>query len=152
MQCSANMLQGFTTLTFSQSIDLLFRVFQNLSRCTQLLIHSFRYIRSSICQPPEHCFFPDDIGIPLRIGGGRRDLHQLQNIAFGIILIMSQFFHLIQHGNRIDGLREIKHRVDRFIDLTVLLEIKILRTNNADHIVQASGIDKDRSKDCLFCL
>ena len=58
-------------------------------------------------------------------------------------MMYTQFPHLVQHSNRVDGLREIEHRIDGFINLPVLLQIEVLRADNADHISQTPTIDQN---------
>ena len=60
--------------------------------------------------------------------------------------------HFIQHGNRVDGLGEIEHLVDGFVNLPVLLQVEVLRLDNADNIRQATAVNQDRTQHGLLRL
>ena len=65
-------------------------------------------------------------------------------------MVHAHFPHFVQYGDRIDGLGEIEHGIDGFIDLPILLEVKILRAQNADHIGDALAVDEDRAQHRLL--
>ena len=146
------MLQGVAPFALAQSKDLLFRRFQDLSRRTYLLLDHLRNIRRSICKTTQHGLFPDDIGIPHSVGSRGCDLHQLHNVITGIVVIYAQLPHLVQHGDRVNGLGEVEHRIDGLVDLPVLLLIEICRLHNAHDLRQTAAVDQDRAQHRLFRL
>ena len=100
-------------------------------------------ILTRLAQLPEHGLFPYNPGIAFSVGGGGGDLHKLEDIVPGIVVIGAQFLQLVQHRHRVDGLGEVKHGVDGFIDFPVLPEIEIFRLYDAHHIRKAPAVDED---------
>ena len=64
--------------------------------------------------------------------------------------MVAQLLHLIQHRDRVDGLGVIEHGVDGLEDLTVLLEVEILRLYHTHHIGDAAAVDEDRAQNSLL--
>ena len=140
------MLQRVAPLALTQGVDLLFGGLQHFGRRTYLRMDDLTNIHTGLGQSPEHGHIPDDAGIALHIGGGGGDLHQLQDVIPGIIPMEAQLLHFVQHRHRVDGLGEVEHGVDGFIDFPVLLQIKILRPQNTDHIRHAAAVNKNRTQ------
>ena len=94
-----------------------------------------------------------DRAVLLDIGGGRRDLQKLCDVIIASLLVIhAALFHLIEYGNGVDLFREVEHRIDRLIDLTVLPEIKIVRLQHTDHVRHAALVDQHRAENGLLRL
>ena len=139
-------------LAVTQGINLLFRSFQHFAGGTHTVVDHFGNIRCSLSKTTEHGLFPNDIGIAGHIGRCGGDLHQLEDIVTGLILIVAQLLHLVQHRNRIDGFGVVEHGVDGLENFPVLLEIEILRFYNTHHIGDAAAVDQDGTQNSLLRL
>ena len=152
MHGRSDMLQAIAPLALAQSVDLFFSGLQNFPGSTGLVIDHLGNIPCRLAQAPEHGFFLDNIGIPHGICGGRRNFHELLHIFQRILVVVAQLLQLVQNGNGVDGLREVEHGIDRFIDLPVLLLVEILRLQNADNIRNAAAVDENRAENGLLRL
>ena len=144
------MLQRVAGFTLAQGVNLLFGGFQHFAGGTHLFVNHFGDLGSCSVQSPEHSLLPDDIGIAHHIGGCGGDLHQLHDVLAGILAVITQLLHLVQNGNRVNGLGEIEHGIDGFVNLPVLLQIKILRTEQSDHIRDTTAVNEDGTQNRLF--
>ena len=152
MQHQADGLQALSPLALTQGVNLLFRRFQNLRRCAHALVDRLRNLRRRCGQAPEQGLVPHDGGIPDGVGGGGCDLHELLDILRGGILPHPPLLHLVQDRHRVDDLGEIEHGVDGLVNLPVLLEVKILRLQEANHIGHTPAVDEHGAQNRLLCL
>lgn len=83
-------------------------------------------------------------------GGG--DLHQLQQIGTGIVVIQSVLLQLAGHGDAVDGLGVDEHMVDRLEDLPVGPQIEILGLQLVHHVLDAVGVDEHGAQHRLLRL
>ena len=67
-------------------------------------------------------------------------------------MIVAKLLQLIQDGDGVDGLREIEHGIDCFINFPVLLLVEILRLENADDVGNAAAVDENRAENGLLRL
>ena len=152
VQNGADVFQRIIALAFPQRIDLLFGGLQHLGGRAHLFGYHFLNIRGGLRQTAEHGFLPDDVGIAHHVGGGRGDFHELENIVPGIVVVVAQLLQLVQHGHRIDGLGEVEHGIDCFVDFPVLLKEKVIRGQDAYHIGNTAAVDENGTQDCLLGL
>ena len=68
------------------------------------------------------------------------------------LVIDAALFHLVEHGDGIDVLREVEHGVDRLIDVAVLLEVEIVRQQQPDDVRHAPLVNEHRAEDRLLRL
>ena len=152
VQGGADVLQAVSPLALAQGIDLPLSRLQHLSGGTHFFLDHFGDVCGSLVQPPEHGLVPDDVGIADHIGRSRRNLHQLADVIPGIIVIISQLLHFVQNRHRVNGLGEIEHGVDGFINLPVLRQVEILRLQDSHHIRNAPAVNQNCTQHRLLRL
>ena len=146
------MLQGVPALALAQGVDLPLGGLQNFTGSAHLLAHQLGDLRRGGAQTPEHGLFPDDVRVAHRVGGGGSDLHELHDVVPGIVMVIAQGPHLVQHRDRVDGLGEVEHGIDGFIDLPVLLQEEVIGLDDADDVGDAPAVDQDRAQNRLLRL
>ena len=121
MKHRSDMLQRVSPIAFAQGVYLLLGAFQNFRRCSHLGIYRFFNVRSRFRKASKHGLLPDNVGVSDNVCRCGCDFHQLHDVVSGIITIHPQLPHFVQNRNRVYGLGEIEHGVDRLINLPVLL-------------------------------
>ena len=86
------MFQTVAPLALADGIDLLFRRLQNVPRGAHLVENHIGNLPRGLTQAPQQGFFLYNIGIANHIGSRRSDLHELQDIVSGIVVIIAQLF------------------------------------------------------------
>ena len=152
VQRRADVLQRVAPLALAQGVNFLFRRFQHLGGGSHLFRHHLLNVRRGLIQSPKHGLFLHNGRIARHIGGGGGDLHQLEDVIPGIVVVVAQLLQLVQHRDRVNGLGEVEHGIDGFINFPVLLQVKILRLHNAHHIRNAPAVDENGTQDRLLRL
>ena len=152
MQRGADVLQGVPPFALAQGVDFLFRGFQNFGGGAHLFGHHVRNLHGSLTQPPEHSLLLDDPGVPAHVHGSGGDVHELDDVVPGVVVVAAQLLHLVQHGHRVDGLGEIEHGVHGFKNLPVLLQVEVLRLHRTHHVGDAAAVDEDGTQNRLLRL
>ena len=127
MHGDTDMLQRVTGFTLTQGIDHPLGIFQQFAGRAYLFLNGLDNIGTCICKTTQKSLILNDVGIPHRIGSGGGDLHQLQDIIPGIVVMYTGLDHFLQHRDRVNGLGEIEHGIDGGIDLLILLQVEIHR-------------------------
>ena len=149
----ADVLQAVTSVAAPERIDLFLRNLEHFLRRADAVVDHFRDFRRCGRQRAQERLVMHDRAVLLDIGGGRRDLQQLRDVIIAALLVIhAALFHLIEYGNRVDLFREVEHRIDRLVDLTVLPEIKIVRLQHTDHVRHAALVDQHRAENGLLRL
>jgi len=147
------MLQALGTPALTDGIDPLFSGLQHLLRTTGALLDHCGQLARRLSDSAQQGLVLDNSHIFLHISCRGGDLHQLQHIApGGIFVIYAVLPHVIQYRHRIDGRREVKHGVDRLIDLPVLPQVEIFGPQGLDDLGHTPGVYQHRPQHRLFCL
>ena len=152
MQRRADVFQRVAPLALAQGVNFLFRRFQHLGGRTHLFRHHLLNVRRGLIQSTKHGLFLHNGRIARHIGGSGGDLHQLEDVIPGIVVVVAQLLQLVQHRDRVNGLGEVEHGIDGFINFPVLLQVKILRLHNAHHIRNAPAVDENGTQNRLLRL
>ena len=152
MQRGADVLQAVPPLALAQGVNLLLGRLQHFCRGAHLFVDHFGDLRGRLVQAPEHCLLPDDVGVAHHIGSGRRDLHKLQDVVPGIVVVIAQLLQLVQHRHRVYRLGEIEHGIDGFVNLPVLGQEKVLGLYDANHISDTAAVYENRAQNRLLRL
>ena len=102
---------------------------------------------------PEEGLVPEDLHVLPHVGGGGGDLHELEDVGPGGVLVKDPVeAHLVQHGHRVDGLRQGEHGVDGLVDVPVLLEVEVVGPELFNDGRDAPGVDEHGAQHRLLRL
>ena len=102
---------------------------------------------------PEEGLVLDDVHILPHVGGGGGDLHELEDIGPGGVLVKDAVqAHLVQHRHRVHRLGEGEHGVDGLVDVPVLPEVEVLGAQLLDDHRDAPGVDEHGAQHRLLGL
>jgi len=68
------------------------------------------------------------------------------------LVIHAALFHLIEHGDGVNVLREVEHRIDRLEDLAVLLQVEFIRLQKRNDIRHAPLVNEHGAEHRLLRL
>ena len=136
----------------ADGIDLLLRRLQNLGRLPGALLDHGGDVRRGGGHRPQQGLFPDDPDIFHDVGAGGGHLHQLDQIAPGVVGGQARPLHLSRHGNAVDGLGVDEHGIDGLENLPIPAQIEVLRLELIHHVLHAVGVDEHRAQHRLLRL
>ena len=67
------------------------------------------------------------------------------------LVIDPALFHLVEHGDGVDVLREVEHRVDGLVDVAVLLQVELTRLQKRNHVRHAPLVNEHGAEHRLLC-
>ena len=150
---AGDVLQALGGPALANGVDPLLGGLQHILGGARPLLDHGGQVPGSLGDAAEQGLVLDDGHILLHVGGGGGDLHELEDIVAGGVLIVDAVLpHVVQHGHRVDGQGKVEHGVDGLIDLPVLTEIEVLRLEGLDDLGHAPGVDEHGTQHALLGL
>ena len=151
LQHDADRLHALRASAAAHGIDLLLRRVQDARGSAAAVLHHGGDLAGSRVNRAHERLVAHDVGILHHVCGGRRYLHELNEIVSrGILVVCAVFLHLARDSHPVDRLGVNEHAVDRLKDLAVLPQIKVVRTQLLHHVLNAVGVDKHRAEHRLL--
>ena len=146
-------LQALGGRPLAEGVDALFcQVEDGLGRLAPLLDQG-RQFPGRLGDAAQERLVLDDADVLGDIGGGGGDLHELEQVvAGGVLVVDPPQLHLVQHRPRVDGGGEAEHGVDGLINIPVGLQIEVLAGELLHHVGDAAGVDEHGPQDRLLSL
>ena len=139
-------------LAAADGVDLLLGRFQHVARGGAALLHHGSDVGCGGGHLPHQRLVPHDLYILIDIGGGRRHLHQLQQIGAGGFGIGAVFLHFAGNRHAVHRLGVDEHVGDGLKDLPVLPQVEILRLQLIHHILDTIAVDQHGAQHRLLRL
>ena len=148
--------QGFQPLgdpALADGIDPLLRQIQHGLAGLSPLLDQGGEFPGGLRNAAEEGLVLDDADILLHIGRGGGDLHELEQVVPGGVLIIDPpLLHLVQHRHRVNGGGEVEHGVDGLVNLPVGFQVEILRVQGLNDIGDAPGVNEHGAQNRLLGL
>ena len=149
----SDMLETVAGVFLAEAVDLFFGGLEHLLRGADALLYHGGDLIRRCAQVPHECLVVDNCAVLLDVGGGGRDLQELGNVMIRVRLVIhAALFHLIEHGDGVNVLREVEHRIDRLEDLAVLLQVKFIRLQKRNDIRHAPLVNEHGAEHRLLRL
>ena len=137
----------------ADGVDLLLGDLQNVLGFAQALLDHAGDLSGGLGQGAEERLVLDDLDVFHDVGAGGRDLHQLDQIGpGGLVVVGAVFLHFLGYCDAVDGLGVAEHGVDGLKDVTVLLDIEVVGLELVHDVLDAVGVDEHGTQGGLFCL
>ena len=148
--------QGFQALGVSaltDAVDPLFGQVQHSLGGLAPLLDQLGQVPGGVGDPAEKGLVLDDADILLHIGGSGGDLHELEDVAAGGVLVVDPGeLHLVQHRHRVNGGGEVEHGVDGLIDLPVGPQVEVVPGEGLHHVGDTAGVNEHGTQHGLLGL
>ena len=137
----------------ADGVDALLGGLQHLLGGAGALLHHGGQLSRRLGDAPQQGLVLDDGHVLLHVGRRGGDLHELEDvIAGGILVIHPVLLHVLQHRHWVDGEGVIEHGVDGIVDLPVLPYIEVVGPQLVDDLRHAPGVDEHRAQHRLLRL
>ena len=149
----SDVLEAVAGVFLSKAVDLFFGGFQHLLRGADAFLDHVGDLIGCRGKVPHERLVMDNRAVLLDVGGGGRNLQELGNVMIRVrLVIYAALFHLIEHGDGVNVLREVEHRIDRLEDLAVLLQVEFIRLQKRNDIRHAPLVNEHGAEHRLLRL
>ena len=146
-------LQPLDVPALADGVDPLLGQVQHRLGGLPALLDQLGQVPGGLVDPAEKGLVPDDADVFLHVRGGGGDLHELEDVVPGGVLVINPpELHLVQHRHRVDGGGEVEHGVDGLVNVPVGGQVKVLPGERLHHVRDAPGVNEHGAQHRLFRL
>ena len=139
-------------LALADGVDALLGGLQNVLAGVGALLNHGGQVAGGLSHPAQQGLVLENVDILPHIGRGGGDVHELEQIVPGVLLVVPVLLHVLQHGERVDGEGVVEHGVDGLIDLHVLLPVEVVRAQLVNDLRDTPGVDEHGAQHRLLRL
>ena len=149
----SDVLEAVAGVFLAEAVDLFFGGLEHLLRGADAFLDHVGDLIGCRAQVPHERLVVDNCAVLLDVGGSGRNLQELGNVMIRVrLVIYAALFHLVEHGDGVNVLREVEHRIDRLEDLAVLLQVKFIRLQKRNDIRHAPLVNEHGAEHRLLRL